>query len=276
MPEILRVVSVSGGKDSTAMYLWALEQWGRRGFVAVFADTGHEHPVTLNYVRNLHSMAKGPKVHWVRADFTEKLRGRGLRASGNPFLDMLLWKGMMPSGRRQFCTTHLKLEPIRDWLENNRGDAEVFLYVGIRAEESERRSKLSAREFSDYYDCEIERPLLHWKKADVFAILERHAVPANPLYAHGMSRVGCLPCINANKGDLAVLPAWAWDKIRRWEKRLGLPWFKPGLISGRGEVTISEVRKWSRTKWGGKELDPFAKPDAADVPTCMSTWGTCE
>ena len=57
---IIRIVSVSGGKDSTALYCWAIEQWGKDGFRAVFADTGNEHPVTYNYVRNMHEMAGGP------------------------------------------------------------------------------------------------------------------------------------------------------------------------------------------------------------------------
>lgn len=55
----LHIVSVSGGKDSTALYLWAIERFGRHGFKAVFADTCHEHPVTYNYLRNLPAMAKG-------------------------------------------------------------------------------------------------------------------------------------------------------------------------------------------------------------------------
>lgn len=57
---ILRVVSVSGGKDSTTLYCWAIDQFGKDGFRAVFADTGHEHPVTLNYVKKLPWMADGP------------------------------------------------------------------------------------------------------------------------------------------------------------------------------------------------------------------------
>ncbi|WP_218103956.1 phosphoadenosine phosphosulfate reductase domain-containing protein [Thermogemmatispora onikobensis] len=57
--ETLRVVSVSGGKDSTAVYCWASREFGRDGFQAVFADTGHEHPVTLNYLRNLPKMVGG-------------------------------------------------------------------------------------------------------------------------------------------------------------------------------------------------------------------------
>ncbi|MDD1998083.1 phosphoadenosine phosphosulfate reductase family protein [Pseudomonas putida] len=46
------IVSVSGGKDSTALLLLAVER-GAENLEAVFADTGHEHPQTYEYVRYL-------------------------------------------------------------------------------------------------------------------------------------------------------------------------------------------------------------------------------
>lgn len=41
----VNIISVSGGKDSTALYLLAIEFFGK-DFIPVFADTGNEHPVT--------------------------------------------------------------------------------------------------------------------------------------------------------------------------------------------------------------------------------------
>lgn len=274
---VKRIVSVSGGKDSTAMYLWAMESFGN-DFLAVFADTGHEHPVTLNYVRNLPAMAKGPAVHWTKADLTEPLKRKELARSDSPFFDMLMVKGMMPSGNKQFCTTVLKLEPIRAWIETVRGDDDVFIYLGIRAQESAKRAKLPPKEFSEFYDAEVIRPILNWKIEEVFEIHKKHGIEPNPLYANGMSRVGCFPCINANKMDLRTLPDWAWDKIRKWEQSLGVPWFKPGLVPGtQGCPTIDQVREWCHTERGAKFLDvnSFVK-ETNDVPSCMSTWGACE
>jgi len=266
------IVSVSGGKDSTALYLWSIEHFGPHGFEAVFADTGHEHPVTYNYLRNLPEMAKGPPIIWVKADFSEKLLKRGKTATGNPFLDMMLWKGRAPSSKAQFCTEHLKLHPIRNWLRKIMDDREPVMLTGIRAGESERRSKMEEREWLDFYDCDTWRPLLKWTEQEVFAFLEKHGVPPNPLYTAGFVRVGCFPCIHARKSELARLPDWAWDKLEAWEKQLGRSWF-----SGTAAhiPTISEMRDWSKTSYGGKQFDLFS-PDSKDVPTCMSTWGACE
>jgi 3'-phosphoadenosine 5'-phosphosulfate sulfotransferase (PAPS reductase)/FAD synthetase len=46
------IVSVSGGKDSTALLLLAIERQ-TENLQAVFADTGHEHQQTYEYVQYL-------------------------------------------------------------------------------------------------------------------------------------------------------------------------------------------------------------------------------
>lgn len=275
MQHIIKIISVSGGKDSTALYCWAIKQWGKDGFSAVFADTGHEHPVTYNYIRNLPEMADGPVIQWVKADFIDKIEAKGKLASGNPFLDMMLWKGRAPSTKAQFCTEHLKLKPIREWLASIRGDNEIEMYIGIRAAESERRSKQPEREFSEFYDGYINRPLLRWTEKQVFKFLNDCGVLPNPLYALGYSRVGCFPCIHANKRELRRLPDWAWDKLAAWEKRVGRTWFPPGIVPGIHIPTIQNVRDWCKTDHGGRQWNLFAE-DAKDVPSCMSTWGICE
>ena len=65
---IANVVSVSGGKDSTALLLLALERGANP--IAVFADTGHEHPLTYEYLDYLRSVL-GVEIRAVRADFTK-------------------------------------------------------------------------------------------------------------------------------------------------------------------------------------------------------------
>lgn len=274
---MIRIVSVSGGKDSTALYLWALDKWGKDGFKAVFADTGHEHPVTYNYLRNLHLMAKGPQVEWVKADFKQRLEKAEKPYTGNPMRDLVVWKGRVPSSKAQFCTEHLKLQPIKQWLELFRKDQDqVEMYVGIRAAESERRSKMPEHEWSEFYECDLFRPLLRWTEEQVFQLLKDNGVPPNPLYTEGGSaRVGCYPCIHARKSELAAMPDWAWDRIEEHEKAVGRSWFPAGLVPGVFIPTIQDVKEWSKTARGGRQIDMFA-PDSKDVPTCMSTWGVCE
>jgi 3'-phosphoadenosine 5'-phosphosulfate sulfotransferase (PAPS reductase)/FAD synthetase len=270
----VNIVSVSGGKDSTALYLWAMDQF-KSEFKAVFADTGHEHPVTYNYVRNLPTMASGPEITWVKADFTDRLVRNNKKPTGNRYLDCASYHSRFPSRRAQFCTIELKLEPIRDWVETIRGEEEVNMFVGIRSEESKPRSKLPEKEFNEFYDGFIHRPLLKWTKDSVFEFLKSKNIPPNPLYEIGFSRVGCFPCINSSKTELSILPEWAWEKIKEWEQKLGRSFFAAGTVPGIHIPSVDDVKAWSKTTHGGRQGNLFA-PESNDVPSCMSTWGICE
>lgn len=77
--------------------------------------------------------------------------------------------------------------------------------VGIRRAESRARSQMEEWEWSDGFDCEVWRPLVTWTAADVAAIHARHGLSINPLYAMGVSRVGCWPCIHARKEEIALV-----------------------------------------------------------------------
>lgn len=238
-----RVLSISGGKDSTAMYLLALELRDRFGmdFEAVFADTGNEHEITLDYVRELPHRTGGPEIRWVKGDFSENIAKRRLfveksdrytdevrrkvlhhlHPTGNPFLDLCMWKGRFPSMKSKFCTVDLKVLTIRDQCHDPLLDAghSVESWQGVRAEESTDRAKLPKRSVDDE-NLTIVRPLLHWPLEKVLVIHHKHNIPLNPLYKMGMFRVGCMPCINSRKEEIYRIgerfPDHI-DRIREWE-----------------------------------------------------------
>ena len=249
---IKHVVSISGGKDSGATYLHALELLDG-DFIAVCADTGNEHPETLEYVERLHERTGGPKVQIIKADFAADLARKkrflesgkavsrthkpwtqervdavlahGLEATGLPFLDLCRSKGMFPSRTPAFCSQRLKRFPLL-MAQQPLLDAgySVFSWQGIRAEESRRRSCYPMWEQSpDAENLTIYRPLMGWTLMDVADIHRRHGLKLNPLYGMGFERVGCLPCINSSKKDIrlvAQLFPWAIEKIRDWEQEV--------------------------------------------------------
>ncbi len=205
------VISVSGGKDSTATLLLAMERGVR--FDAVFADTGHEHRATYDYVDYLEQRL-GIQVRRVRARFAAKMAGKRefivrewpkhgiaqekieralelLVPTGNPMLDLCLWKGRMPSTKARFCTQELKVIPITEQvlIPAVREYGKVWSWQGVRADESPARAKLRRldRE-SDIPGVLNYRPILRWSAADVFDMHRKNNVDPNPLYKQGMGR----------------------------------------------------------------------------------------
>lgn len=289
----LPICSVSGGKDSTALYCLMVEYFGQN-FLPIFADTGHEHPVTVNYVKNLHAMAGGPQVVIVRPDFSKAMRlrrhhrisalrkitvgsqeyiaklqsARKLRPTGNSFLDMMLWKNAVPTGKLQFCTEHLKMWPIKFYLDEHYPGTPVEMYRGLRGAESKERMAKQPFSYHSFFDCPDILPLLYESEQFIFSFLESKGVPPNPLYGLGNDRVGCFPCIHANKQQLSTLPDWAWERLEWYQSTLGIPWFH--------DRSIAQVRDWCKTSWGGKQFDMFKSADKEDAPSCMSGWIACE
>ena len=72
----INIVNVSGGVDSTACYLLAIEERERTGedFRAVFADTGNEHDMTIAYVNEL--AAKNKTVGLTEEELEERAKLR--------------------------------------------------------------------------------------------------------------------------------------------------------------------------------------------------------
>jgi 3'-phosphoadenosine 5'-phosphosulfate sulfotransferase (PAPS reductase)/FAD synthetase len=311
---MLAVVSCSGGKDSTATALCAIDAFGLDRVRLVIADTGHEHEETWRYVRETLPAALGLPVHEVRADFTqriankrvyiaEKWAGKGvpqasidralaaLQPTGVPFLDLCLWKGRFPSRMVQFCTAELKRFPLEAYMvEQIRAGYGVESWRGVRRDESASRKDTPARETAPE-GWEVVHPIVDWTAQQVVDFCVGRGVPLNPLYAQGMGRVGCMPCINVGKRELAEI-ARRWpehiDRLREWEAAVsaagkrGDTTFFTDVVAYEGEPVadviarcrIDERVKWAKTSRGGTQYRLL--PMAEEAGACSSIYGLCE
>jgi len=130
---IRNIISFSGGKDSTALILWAFENLN--DFEVIFCDTGWENKVTYDYIHYINkTLLRGGLIVLK----SSKYEG---------FADMSIKRGRVPSSRVRFCTVELKLNPIVEYIQDKISEYEVHLYNGIRADESSARSKMKAKEF---------------------------------------------------------------------------------------------------------------------------------
>jgi 3'-phosphoadenosine 5'-phosphosulfate sulfotransferase (PAPS reductase)/FAD synthetase len=220
---VIRVVQFSGGKDSTALVLWAREQWGD-DFLPMFCDTGWEHPITLSYIEHINRRLLGGRLVVLRSE----------RYSG--MVELVTLKKRVPSAKARFCTDELKTEPSVLYVQALPDEATV--YQGIRADESKKRKDDGPRFFSDRYDCWIERPLYDWSAEQVFAMHDKHGIEPNPLYRLGAGRVGCFPCVQVNHAELKRMTETIpeiWDRMAELEAAAaaGRTFFPPNYIPER-------------------------------------------
>jgi 3'-phosphoadenosine 5'-phosphosulfate sulfotransferase (PAPS reductase)/FAD synthetase len=300
------------------VYLLAIESG--RPFRAVMADVGNEHPDTYEFVARLHERTGGPKVEIVRASFdaeiakkrqfiandqrtardynkpgsanygrrtrwSNKAKRRALEAlhpTGNPYLDLCMWKGRFPSSQAQFCTEQLKGLPIgKDIVGPMLKNGPVLQWLGMRAEESARRA-LQPRFNHHENGSMIWRPIQAWTEADVWAMHRRHRLLPNPLYARGARRVGCWPCINCGKSELRLLSDMTpmeVDRITEWEhvvgqcSKIGRATFFAPKEKGT-PISIRDAVEWSKTTHGGRQYGMFFSKQSGGG--CTSDLGLCE
>lgn len=317
---IKHVVSVSGGKDSAATLLLALENCPRENVVPIFCDTGNEHEAVYEYLAYLEQ-ALDITITRLKADFSEQIAAKrmfiardqrigrrngrrirwsnkakrralaALKPTGNPFLDLCLWKGRFPSRKAQFCTEELKRNMAVSFQLDLIDDGhQVLSWQGVRRDESlnRRNAKKMERVGPKLWAF---RPLVEWSAMDVFDYCAQRKLQPNPLYLQGMGRVGCMPCINAGKTELrqifARFPEYLEEK-ERWESMVSLAskqgfstFFNKELhennkVDRRVHAAnrVEEVIRWAKTSRGGRQFDLLS--DLEEPTACASAYGLCE
>ena len=180
---------------------------------------------------------------------------------------------MFPSVLRKWCTSELKLNPLKRFLDSIEDD--YISCIGIRRAESKKRSSYLEKEWSEYFDCYVWRPIIEWTEQDVIGIHSKYKIMPNDLYLdHSVNRVGCWPCIQCRKKEISKIDNQRIDIIRRLEKYISQYCKSPpatfflSRLSGRME--IDEIIQWSKTSRGGRQYQLFETEEAGCV-----RWGLC-
>ena len=117
----LHIISISGGKDSSALAIYLKQKYPDRKFKYIFFDTGEELEDTYLYLNKLESNLN-IKIEYIKPkkSFTEFLHDH------NDYL---------PSPQKRWCTIKMKIETFFDFMKKYK-DKQIYNYVGIRADEN--------------------------------------------------------------------------------------------------------------------------------------------
>lgn len=165
-PGVEHSIQFSGGRSSGFMLHRILEANGGLPEKArvVFANTGKEHPGTLDFVQQVGE-EWGVDIHWVEYQYRSnppkgEFRHHARRVAhatasrrGEPFGQLIRRKKMLPSPTMRFCTTNLKRQTVWRYLSREVGWRRWHAVVGFRADEGRRYIK--ALQSERRKNCEV-------------------------------------------------------------------------------------------------------------------------
>jgi len=93
------------------------------------------------------------------------------------------------------CCGLRKVTPLRRALD----DVDCWV-AGLRREQSESRRFASKLGFDELHGLWKANPLADWSEAQVWAYVDRHDLPYNPLHDRGYPSIGCTHCTLPSEG----------------------------------------------------------------------------
>jgi len=166
-------ISFSGGRTSAYMTKLLIDNWSDKyDFIVTFANTGLEHPKTLEFIHNcdthfgFNTVWLEAVVHEGRVACTHKVVDYATAARcGEPFEEVIKKYGI-PNMAFPYCTRELKINPMNSYLRSLGYDYRTIpTAIGIREDEKRRVSKTAGVN-------NIEYPLIDVWPADKDTILD--------------------------------------------------------------------------------------------------------
>lgn len=221
------VVSFSGGLSSGYMLWETIQAFGGTlpaGVKVAYANTGKERVETLDFVERC-SQEWGVEIVWLEyhADGFRVTNYATASRKGEPFEALIAKRNFLPNPVSRFCTTELKLRPMRDWCKSL-GWETWNVAVGIRADEPRRLARGKANAVKERY--EVVHPLgdagvtlgdvaTFWKSQPFTLQLQPHEGNCDLCFLKGAGRI---QRILADRPDLA---AWWIEQEERIVRRAG-------------------------------------------------------
>lgn len=236
------IVSFSGGKDSTATFLYLLEQGVSRDKIELWHQdidgrgrNFFDWEITPDYCRRF-AEAFGVPIYfqWKEGGFYREMIRRDTLTAPNCYEQpngtigksggthgkpntRLRFPQAATDLRTRWCSSYLKIDVCSSAVINQPRFQGIRTLVlsGERGEESPQRAKYAVWE-SDKADLrhgrkprhvDRHRPIRDWRETEVWEIISRHRVRAHPCYYMGWGRCSCKFCIFGNRHQFASAAA---------------------------------------------------------------------
>jgi 3'-phosphoadenosine 5'-phosphosulfate sulfotransferase (PAPS reductase)/FAD synthetase len=188
------VINLSGGKDSTALLLMAIER-GLQIHSAVFFDTSWEFPQLYKHLDKLSHIVNVPIIRLTpKQSFSNQLVKFG-------------WPGV----RTRWCTNY-KVRRIQEYEKEHN----AISLIGIAADEKHRIKSQELKKSSALF------PLIKWgvSEKDALAYCHKHGFDWGGLYNH-FDRVSCFCCFLQKIPNLRLLRKHypvLWNKMLKMDE----------------------------------------------------------
>lgn len=193
------IVSLSGGKDSTALAIFLRDKIPQLEYV--FCDTHHELPETYEYLDRLEAFLE------------RKIVRLNAQRGFDHWLDV--YNGVLPSAQARWCTRKLKIEPFEAYV----GDDQVWNYIGIRADERRNGYISTKPNITPVYPFKDYGLVL----SDIERILAESGIGL-PGYYEWRQRSGCYFCFFQRTGEWIGLKERhpdLFEKAKKYESERG-------------------------------------------------------
>lgn len=238
------IASFSGGKDSQVLLDLVARTIPSSDYYVVYSDTGYELPTSLILYDDIKTFYQNeyPDMKFVIAKNHQSV--------------LYYWDEMdAPSKLHRWCCSVMKTAPLYRLLKTINGTGKqpnVVAFEGVRAEESEKRSRYSKIGRGVKHNKVINaRPLFDWNTTEIWLYILLHNLPFNIAYRKGLSRVGCVVCpLSSELGDCLDYNFFK-DKATPFVNKLRNNSIKAGIPNVDDYI---KLRKW-KVRAGGNRFE---------------------
>ena len=264
LPDGPTIINFSGGRTSGYMLYRILDYYQGQlpdNVRVVFANTGVEREETLKFV-NLCGVRWSVPIVWL--EYRHRLNAKGGRKdpkhhyeivcyqtasrNGEPYDALIRSKKMLPNVVMRFCTTNLKVEPVRWWVTRGlRWGTEYRSALGIRHDEPKRWGKALMEECQTFY------PLVHDKISvdDVMRFWSTHPFDLGLQPGQG----NCTLCFLKGKQNIVRLMRENPKQADWWiEKENNIKVYREAALKKKSIAQFS--KRWSYTELLSEAMQP--------------------